>query len=157
MSQVGQEANVTVSGINIQWPWSQLLLSGKKSVETRTYPLPKAYQGKWLALIETPGPKGRQMAGIEKARILGLIAFSDSFQYRDRDHWMSDFDRHLVSSDDPSFSYQQENMKWGWALVGCMRFEVPQQAPRRKGIIFTRDCRVVLPIDSRPTIEQYTL
>ena len=50
-----------------------MLLSGEKTVETRGYPLPEKYVGCELAIIETPGPRGRREAGIEKARIVGTI------------------------------------------------------------------------------------
>ena len=77
----------TIPGVNIQWPWSELLLTGKKSVETRSYPLPEKYLGQWLAVIETPGPHGKREAGIDKARITGKIMFSESFQYPTLSEW----------------------------------------------------------------------
>ena len=46
-----------LSGLNIQQPWSSLLIDGYKSVETRSYPLPQKYEGVELALISTPGKK----------------------------------------------------------------------------------------------------
>ena len=64
-----------MTGINIQTPWSELLINGDKSVETRSYPLPEKYMGEELALIETPGRYGRF-----KARIIGTITFSHSFK-----------------------------------------------------------------------------
>jgi hypothetical protein len=48
-----------MTGINIQAPWSQLLINGQKCVETRSYPLPKNYEGVPLALVETPGKYGQ--------------------------------------------------------------------------------------------------
>ncbi len=147
MTRIGDDGAITVTGINIQWPWSQLLLSGKKTVETRGYPLPEAYRGQWLALIETPGPKGRQSAGIHQARIQGLIVFAESFLYRDRNHWLSDRDRHLVSTDDPLYSYQPGSEKWGWVVQGILLFPGPLKAPLRKGIVFTRNCSIRLSPD----------
>ena len=43
--------NLVLNGINIQFPISQLILSGDKTVETRTYPIPERYLGVDLALI----------------------------------------------------------------------------------------------------------
>ena len=47
-----------MTGLNVQAPWTGLLISGEKSVETRSYPLPKKYVGEKLALVETPGKSG---------------------------------------------------------------------------------------------------
>lgn len=45
----------TLCGINIQFPISQLIVDGSKTIETRTYPIPDHYIGKEMILIETPG------------------------------------------------------------------------------------------------------
>ena len=56
-----------MTGINIQSPWSRLLIEGDKCVETRSYPIPEKYVGEDLGLIETPGKDGDF-----KARIIGI-------------------------------------------------------------------------------------
>jgi hypothetical protein len=129
-------------GINIQWPWSQLLLSGKKIVETRSYALPKKYEGQALALIETPGPFGLKQAGITEARIIGIITFSESFRYLTKKAWAADQNRHLVKMDDPSFAYDSSKPKWGWVVSTVVPFEKPVAAPVKKGIVFSSNCRV---------------
>ena len=105
-----------IPGVNIQWPWSEMLLSGEKTVETRSYPLPKKYEGQWLAVIETPGPRGKREAGIEKARITGKIKFSGSFQYLTRSEWAEDLARHCVKPNDPLFGFKNDKEKWGWIV-----------------------------------------
>ena len=84
-----------MTGINIQTPWSELLINEVKSVETRSYHLPEKYVGEELALIETPGRYGRF-----KARIIGTITFSHSFKYPDQKAWQDDYNRHCVAVDD---------------------------------------------------------
>ena len=45
----------TYTGINIQWPISQEIISGKKVVETRTYPIPNHYLNEpQLGLLKAP-------------------------------------------------------------------------------------------------------
>src|SRR5687768_8302611 len=100
----------TIAGINIQYPWSQLLASGLKTVETRKYPLPEKYAGIPLAIIETPGahkPKFR-------ARIIGVITFSHSIEYKSQREWTTDERRHRVSLSDPTFRYKEGEPKHGW-------------------------------------------
>lgn len=128
-------------GINIQWPWSQMLLSGSKTIETRSYPLPRKYQGKPLALIETPGPSGRRQAGITEARIIAIVIFGESFRYQTEKAWAAD-DRHLVKSDDPIFGFDLSKPKWGWPVSKIFPLKAPVAAPLKKGIVFSNNCRI---------------
>lgn len=121
-----------MTGVNIQTPWSQLLINGDKSVETRTYALPEKYVGEELALIETPGRYGRF-----KARIIGTITFSHSFKYPDQKAWQDDYNRHCVEVDDPIYNWKDDKPKYGWVVSKVTKFEEPVDIRKRKGIIFT--------------------
>lgn len=130
-----------MTGINIQIPWSFLLVIGDKSVETRSYPLPKKYEGVELALIETPGKFGSF-----KARIIGTIVFSHSFEYPDEVAWKDDYNRHKVEENDVLFGWKENKKKYGWVVSQIKRFEEPLSPPKKKGIVFTKNCKV--PIDN---------
>ena len=55
----GLAARLTLRGLNIQYPFSQLILAGAKTIEARSYPLGHrniARPGERLFVIETPGP-----------------------------------------------------------------------------------------------------
>lgn len=125
-------------GINIQAPWSHLLLQQVKSVETRSYPLPKKYEGVELALIETPG-KYRNF----KAKIIGTITFSHSFRYKDQLQWYMDYNRHRVPSNDPLFAWNDNKPKYGWVVSNIKVFNRTIDPPKRRGIIFTKDCNIL--------------
>lgn len=129
-----------MTGINIQSPWSQLLIEKIKCVETRSYPLPEKYEGEELALIETPGRYGDF-----KARIIGTIMFSHSFKYPDEKTWLDDFNRHLVSPKNEFFGWDSSKEKYGWVVSNVVQFNQAQQAPENKGIIFTKKCNILLP------------
>lgn len=129
-----------MTGINIQHPWSESLINGNKCVETRSYPLPDKYIGEELALIETPG-----IYGSFKARIIGIIIFSHSFQYKDQDEWKADYNRHLVSCDNAPFMWVSGKDKHGWVVSDVVKFQDVQPAPKNKGIIFTTNCDVLMP------------
>lgn len=132
-----------IPGLNIQWPWSQLLLSGKKTIETRTYPLPKKYENVELAIIETPGPDGKKKAGILKARIIGTIVFENSFQYLCEKDWQKDKDKHLVKLDDKDFSWQKKDSNiWGWNVKSVTSFKRLIPAPIKRGIVFATKCEL---------------
>lgn len=119
-------------GINIQWPISSLILDGRKTIETRTYPLPNRYKEKTLVIIETPGRSGRF-----KARIVGLIRFSSCFQYGSSSEFYSDIGRHYVRKDSP-WAWNENAPKWAWIIDHVTRFEQARVAPKRKGIVFTK-------------------
>jgi hypothetical protein len=124
-------AKKSFNGINIQFPISQLILSGEKSIETRTYPLPKTYTGKPMLLIETPGPSGNF-----KARIVALIQFEASFQYANAVEFYKDIARHHVSRRSP-WAWQASKPKWGWPVKVIRKFPKPIQLNRRPGIKYS--------------------
>lgn len=129
-----------IPGVNIQWPWSRLIVEGKKTVETRTYSLPKKYIGQELAIIETPGPHGKWQ-GINKAQIIGTVIFEKTFRY-DYKTWKSDHLRHFVFPDDPQFKWNDKNEKWGWVVSKVNLFKEPLPAPKKRGIIFASECEI---------------
>lgn len=118
-------------GINIQTPWSGLLIDGSKTVETRSYHLPFKYLGVELALVETPGKSGRF-----KSRIIGTITFSESFKYDNKQQWMEDYLRHKVDVADRDYGWGNKP-KYGWAVSHIKKFDKPVDITKRKGIIFT--------------------
>ncbi len=97
-------------GINIQFPISQEILSGEKTIETRTYALPDKYVGRTLVLIETPGKNGKF-----KARAIAKIIFGESFQYPNPKTFYKDYEKHLV--DKKSVWAWQDKPKWGWPIL----------------------------------------
>jgi hypothetical protein len=122
-----------MTGLNIQWPWAELLIRGWKSVETRSYPLPKKYIGEKLALVETPGKSGSF-----KSRIIGEITFSHSFKYPDEQSWKNDYARHGVSSSHNMYSWDNKP-KYGWVVSNITKYNEPITVKKKKGIIFTGD------------------
>ena len=115
-------------GVNIQWPISQLIISGEKTVETRTYPIPEKYLNKEIALVETPGRLGKF-----KARVIAIIKFTKSFQYKDKEDFYMDIDRHKVS---PESNWAwKEKPKWGWEVEVTRVLENPILC-KSKGIVY---------------------
>ena len=131
-------------GLNVQSPWSTLLINGQKSVETRSYRLPQRLEGVELALIETPGKSAKF-----KSRIIGTITFSNSFEYININEWIKDYSRHLVSIDSEYRWGKRINWnngelidkpKFGWVVQSVKKFENPVDPPAKRGIIYAKDC-----------------
>src|SRR5437660_375608 len=123
------------TGINIQFPISEMILCGKKTIETRTYPIPLLLVGKELAFIETPGQEGSF-----KARIVGTIVFGTSFPYKSKRSFYDDYDRHLVDRHS-SWKWTPEKKKFGWPILKVIVFREQLPAPLKKGIKFTKNIK----------------
>jgi hypothetical protein len=123
-----------MTGLNIQVPWSTLLINGQKTVETRSYRLPQRLEGVELALIETPGKSAKF-----KSRIIGTITFSGCIQYVSKEQWQSDETRHKVSIEDKTYGWK-DKPKFGWIVKSVKRFENPINPPVKRGIIYAKDC-----------------
>lgn len=122
----------TYTGINIQWPISELILSGKKTIETRTYPIPEKYLNQEMLMIETPGKKGKF-----KSRIVAIIKFTECFEYKSKSEFYRDINKHYVSKN--SFWAWEEKSKYGWRLIIVHKFNKSLNAPVNKGIIYTNN------------------
>ena len=121
-------------GVNIQFPISQEILSGSKTIETRTYPLPTAYIGQTMVIVETPGPKGKF-----KARIVAKVRFSGCFKYPSKAAFYRDTPKHLVTPNSP-WAWR-EKAKWGWVIE--LVEPLPHTLPAgRIGIKYTRGLKV---------------
>lgn len=130
-----------IPGINIQWPWSQLIIEGKKTVETRTYPLPDNKNDIPIALIETPGPRGKKEAGIHKARIIGVIQFMGCKRYESATAWKKDFPKHRVPLNDPQYFFDSKKEKWGWDVKVLKVYSKAKPAPEKRGIVWATTIR----------------
>ncbi len=128
-------------GINIQWPWSQFIIEARKTVETRTYPIPPKYLNVEMALIETPGLFVNTGQAPSTAQIIGIIKFTKCTKYKSKSHWLKDEKRHLVKIDDAQFGWTN-GPKWAWEVQIIHVFTSPISAPKRKGIVFTTKCVV---------------
>ncbi len=120
----------TYTGINIQYPISQLILSKKKTIETRTYPIPEKYIGQELLMIETPGKNGKF-----KSRIVAIIKFESCFKYKNSNEFYKDKKKHFVEPDS-LWAWSDESPKWAWETK-IIKIIKPKSVDKRLGIKFT--------------------
>jgi hypothetical protein len=93
-------------GLELQEPFAELLISGKKTIETRLYPLPESLLYKHVVIIESSkGEEGRSglgdcvalnRDGESRPRCIGTVVFSECFEYTSEEQWRGDSDAHLV-------------------------------------------------------------
>lgn len=125
-------------GIHIQAPWASMLVDGIKCVETRTYPLPNRLEGEILAVIETPG-KSKNF----KSRIIGTIVFSHSFEYKNENEWIFDYNRHLIKQSDNNYGWNSKKQKYGWIVSFVSKLEKYVAPPSKRGIIYAKECLLI--------------
>lgn len=132
---------ITLPGLNIQAPWAQGIISGRKVIETRFYPMPAKWAGQPLVIIETPGKTGRF-----KRRIAGLVVFGPSWCYADKKAFARDQAKHLVDPDDALFGWQSEDHpKWAWPVQWVHAYQQPLPPTFRAGIRYARAVDVIRP------------
>jgi hypothetical protein len=117
-------------GVNIQYPISESIVLGKKTIETRTYPLPNKYLNTEMLLVETPGATGNF-----RARIVAIIKFTACIAYANKHQFYKDVSKHLVSPD--SVWAWTDKPKFGWKVELVRAIDPPKIVRKRKGIVFT--------------------
>jgi hypothetical protein len=124
------------TGINIQFPISQDILSGEKIVETRTYPIPEQYLNEPMLMIETPGKKGKF-----KSRGVALIKFTECYKYKSKKEFYNDIDKHLVHKD--SDWAWKDKPKYGWYVEVIRILNPPLNLDNiKKGIVYTKNLTI---------------
>lgn len=132
---------ISLPGINIQAPWAKAILTGRKTIETRCYPMPKQWEGQLLVIIETPGKKG----GFS-SRVAGFVIFGKSYRYDSRLSFMREQKAHLVEPEDPVFGWSEGSKpKWGWPVVKIYRYTQTLPLGFRRGIRYSKAVPITKP------------
>lgn len=95
-------------GININddsSPFTEYILNGEKTIETRNSPTLRPYVGQRIGLIKT----GKKI----KATLVGYIDIDKEIVYDDKKKFDKDYSKHLVGGDSPYFF---DNIKFGYLL-----------------------------------------
>lgn len=124
------------SGINIQWPISEKIIDGSKSIETRTYPIPPKFLNKEIVLIETPGKSGSF-----RSRIRAVIRFTGCFKYMSKKSFYKDSKHHLVTPSS-EWAWEPSKGKWGWKVEVIKVFDDPIPMPKRTGVKYSSGIQI---------------
>ena len=131
-------------GLNIQWPFSRLILGEVKKVEVRRYPLgyrnPNVLAGEMAWLIETKGTSEAPANAIVdsvcvgdrpgQARIVGIIAFSGSECYADMKAFREDARSHCVKKGGDK-DWDGVGERYAWRIASVKMLQAPILAPRK--------------------------
>lgn len=94
--------------------FTDLILSGKKTIETRNKRTLDPFIGEWVGLIRT---------GVGKATLVGYVKFGEPISYNS-ENFNDDYDKHYVKNSDEEF-FNNGN-KFGYPIIDVKRIE-PRQ------------------------------
>ena len=137
-SSSGMAVLLVLRGLNIQYPFSQLILAKLKDTEVRDYALGHrniANPDEEMFLIETP-PKNQASAAVghldqgpppRQAQVVGTVSFSKSEQYKKKAAWNLDRLRHRIKRGSALDWQQSQGDKYAWRIgqVRCFQEPVP--------------------------------
>lgn len=149
--------------LEVQAPFSRLILSGKKSIETRSYQLPEDLLHSSILLCESlPGIDGvsalsdnvlESQTGLS---LIGEIIISHSKEYVSQREWSEDREDHQVPSDSVyEWAPTESGRRYGWYISSVTAYEQPLSVPAMRRRLNVRTCLVIRAIQS--TIPRYLL
>ena len=145
-------STLSLPGLNIQWPFSQLILVGVKTVEVRTYALGHksiAQPDVEVWLVETPASanaivKGWALADGDslrrslrarprRAQIVGAVTFSRSSQYESLAAFQADRENHRIAEGRHRYDWDGSGKRFAWHVSAFRRLTQPIPQPGQKG------------------------
>lgn len=123
--------------LEVQAPFSRLILSGKKSIETRSYQLPEDLLHTSIVLCESaPGLAGVSTLSdsvIESQPgllLIGEIYVSHSKEYTSQEEWDEDRECHQVPSDSAyEWTPTEIGRRYGWYIERVTVYSKPLSVP----------------------------
>jgi len=101
-------------GININdscEPWTEMILGGIKTVETRNTDSLRPYVGKRVGIIRT---------GSGKATLVGYMTLGEPIVYKDEESFRKDEERHMVGKGS-KYDIMDGGVKYGYPIVGAAK------------------------------------
>jgi hypothetical protein len=115
--------------LEMQEPWADALMSGKKTIETRTYNLPPSLIGRKICILQTPSGTA-QVSSLDNeillnsssVRLLGWCIFGRVKQYTSKEDFEDDEPAHLVKRSS-WYGWKEGATKaiYGWVVESCDR------------------------------------
>jgi hypothetical protein len=120
-----------IYALEVQSNFSNEIINGRKTIETRDYPLPVSLINQPILLLESQHVHGQE--GISalpdiitpdvvknkyNLSIIGIIYISECFQYTTEGQWDTDRVKHLVPLDSNyNWSPDSNKSKYGWCIA----------------------------------------
>ena len=112
-----------VYALEVQQPFSQYLLDGRKTIETRSYPLPEELRSKQIYLLSSVQGEAKKSSlpdiviasKHDDLKLIGILQFSKSVQYTCLDLWNTERCKHMVE-ECSAYDFKGDADVFGWAV-----------------------------------------
>lgn len=107
---------IVEKGININdstGQWSDMLLTGVKTIETRNQNNLKSFVGKPIGVVQT---------GVGKAKVVGFIILGDPIEYKTKFAFRQDSKKHCVK---PNSQFDWNGVKFGYPVTVIKKLNKP--------------------------------
>jgi hypothetical protein len=124
-------------GLEMQQPYSDLLVDGSKSIESRSYPLPEALLDTKIEILQSE--KGQDGVSSVPNRValhnssdnssspllkrIGWVTFSKCIQYTSCEEFEADREKHLVHPNS-GYCWNYERPMFGWVVKSYYKREI---------------------------------
>ena len=159
---------LTLRGLIIQWPFSQLLLAGVKTTEVRSYGLgyknPHVLPDEEMWLIETTGTRNAPQNAIahgaclgdrpERARIVGTVTFSGAERYTSVEAFRTGARSHCIAiGGDKDWDGSGERFAWSVASVKGLQTPIPAPRKTMTGLLVPTTFTIIIATSTTTTRE----
>jgi hypothetical protein len=134
--------NVRVDGKN---DYPDMIVSGKKTIETRDTRSIDKIIGKPVSIIKTQDG--------EKAKVIGEAVFGEPKFYATKEEFDADYKKHRVPTGS-KYDFP-EGGKWGYPITNAKRYSREIKAPENKGIKWTNNLRDKMFADEVGGLQEY--
>ncbi|RHY34867.1 hypothetical protein DYB32_001834 [Aphanomyces invadans] len=113
--------------LECQAPYTDWILRGRKTIETRRYPFPSHLLHKPIWLLESPSgvvgssslPSVVDLSATPRVRVVGRIVVSASYEYTSRAQWDADAENHCVPPDSGYAWTEGTGQYFGWTVASA--------------------------------------
>ena len=157
--EVGALVSLSLPGLNIQWPFSQLVLAGAKTEEVRKYELGYrniAHANTEYWIVETPGPTASALTNAvvdgvvvgtrpKASQLVGTVTFSHSDPYESPELFRAEAERHRIRAGSVEYDWSGEGERHAWHIsaVRALAWPVPVGSTGQTGFSKPRSFEVV--------------
>ncbi len=134
-------SDVQQFALEVQSPFSQYIATGRKTIETRSYPLPIELLGKTIFLCESSQGAALVsningdvvLAGQDGLHFIGEIVINKCEEYKTLEEWHQDRDKHMVPEGSLyDMSPTPAGRRWGWYIETAVLYDRPKSVPAMK-------------------------
>jgi len=105
---------------NMFYPYSNLLVTGIKTIETRFYDLPKECRGVRVGIVQIM-PKDR--GATRPPELVGEVIFGESKRYHTKEEWEADYEHHRVPLNHKRFGWKNDRQMYGWVVKEAVVYD----------------------------------